>query len=79
MRAEVYFAFAEHDRTATPEVVERFRAELEEHGVRGQVERLPGTSHGFAMADTAVYDRDASERHYAKTLELWQRALAVPA
>jgi carboxymethylenebutenolidase len=79
VRAEVYFAFAENDRTATPEVVDRFRAELEEHGVRREVERLPGTSHGFAMADLPVYDADACERHFERTLALWQRALGVPA
>jgi carboxymethylenebutenolidase len=76
VRGEVYFAFAEHDRTATAEVVERFREELEAHGVPGVVERMPGASHGFAMADLAAYDRDASERHFEKTLDLWRRGLA---
>ena len=76
VRAELYFAFAEHDRAATAENVERFRQELEEQGVRGVVERLPGTEHGFAMADLPVYDRDAAERHFERTLDLWRRALA---
>jgi carboxymethylenebutenolidase len=73
VRGEVYFAFAENDRSATPEVVARFREELERRGVRGVVERIPGTSHGFAMADLAVYDHDAAERHFERTLELWRR------
>jgi len=51
---ELYFAFAENDQSATPEFVERFRSALEAQGVRGVVERLPGTSHGFAMADLPV-------------------------
>jgi carboxymethylenebutenolidase len=76
VRAEVYFAFAENDRSATPEVVDRFRDELERHGVTGVVERVPGTAHGFAMADLPVYDRDAAERHFELTLELWRRNLA---
>jgi carboxymethylenebutenolidase len=63
VRGELYFAFAENDQSATPEIVERFRHELEQQGVAGVVERLPGTSHGFAMADLPVYDRDAAERH----------------
>jgi carboxymethylenebutenolidase len=78
VRGELYFAFAENDQSATPEVVERFRAELERQGVRGVVERLPGTSHGFAMADLPVYDREAAERHFERTLELWRRNLAAP-
>ena len=76
VRGELYFAFAEHDRTATPELVDRFRSELERNGVRGVVERLPGTAHGFAMADLAVYDRDAAERHFERTLALWRRNLS---
>jgi carboxymethylenebutenolidase len=79
VRGELYFAFAETDRTATPELVERFRAELERHGVEGVVERLPGTSHGFAMADLPVYDGGAAERHFERTLDLWRRNLARPA
>jgi dienelactone hydrolase len=60
----------------TPEVVERFREEQEREQVRGVVERLPGTAHGFAMADLPVYDHDAAEHHFERTLDLWQRALA---
>jgi carboxymethylenebutenolidase len=64
VRGELYFAFAEIDRTATPELVERFRQELGRNGVRGVVERVPGVAHGFAMADLSVYDHDAAERHF---------------
>jgi carboxymethylenebutenolidase len=76
VRGELYFAFAENDRSATPEVVDRFREEMGRQGVRGVVERLPGTSHGFAMADLPVYDHDACERHFDRTLDLWNRSLA---
>jgi carboxymethylenebutenolidase len=76
LRAQVYFAFAETDRTATPELVDRFRDELALHGVEGVVERLPGTAHGFAMADLPVYNRDAAERHFERTLDLWRRNLS---
>lgn len=75
VRGELYFAFAEHDHSATPEVVEAFRDELGHQRVSGTVERLPGTSHGFAMADLPVYDRDAAERHFERTLDLWRRNL----
>lgn len=76
VRGELYFAFAENDRSATPEVVDRFRDELQAQGVRGVVERLSGTSHGFAMADLPVYDEAATERHFERTLALWRRNLA---
>ena len=76
VRGEVYFAFAEIDRSATPEIVDRFREELEAQGVKGVVETIPGVSHGFAMADLPVYDQQAAERHFERTLELWRRNLA---
>jgi carboxymethylenebutenolidase len=76
VRAEVYFAFAENDQSATPENIERFRRELERQGVKGTVERVPGTAHGFAMADLPVYHPQAAERHFQRTLELWRRNLS---
>jgi len=76
VRGELYFAFAEHDHSATAENVALFRDELERQGVTGVVERVPGTSHGFAMADLPVYDEASCERHFERTLELWQRSLA---
>jgi len=75
VKAEVYFAFAENDQSATAENVDRFRDELKRHGVKGVVDRLSGTSHGFAMADLPDYDRAAAERHFQRTLELWRRKL----
>ena len=77
VRAELYYAFAENDRTATAENVESFREAVDDAGVSGTVERLPGTSHGFALADRAVYDSDASERHFERTLDLWRRSLTA--
>ncbi|MFL5737167.1 MAG: dienelactone hydrolase family protein [Actinomycetota bacterium] len=77
VRGEVYFAFAEIDRSATPELIDRFREEVERQGVRGQVERIPGVTHGFAMADLPVYDPGAAERQFERVLELWRRNLTV--
>jgi carboxymethylenebutenolidase len=76
VRGELYYAFAEIDRSATPELVDRFRDELHRNRVRGVVERIPGVAHGFAMADLAVYNREASEHHYERTLDLWSRNLS---
>ena len=76
VRGELYFAFAETDRTVTAEIVDQFREELARNGVRGVVERLPGTTHGFAMADLPVYNREAAEHHFERTLDLWKRNLS---
>jgi carboxymethylenebutenolidase len=76
VRGELYVAFAENDRTGTPELIDQFREELHRNRVRGVVERLPGTTHGFAMADLPVYNRDAAEHHFERTLDLWRRNLS---
>ena len=76
VRGKLYFAFAEIDRSATPELVERFREEMRRSGVRGDVERIPAAAHGFAMEDLPVYNREAAEHHFDKTLELWRRSLS---
>jgi carboxymethylenebutenolidase len=75
VRGELYFAFAETDRTVTAEMVDQFREELARNHVRGVVERLLGTTHGFAMADLPVYNREAAEHHFERTLDLWRRNL----
>ena len=75
IRGEVLVAFAEVDQSVSAEDVDEFRREFEAAGVEGAVERWPGT-HGFAMADLPVYDEASSEQHFARTLELWRRALA---
>lgn len=76
VQGELYFALGENDHT--DEDAGRLRQELELQGVRGVVERV-AASHGFAMADLPVYDRDAAERHFERTLELWRRNLSVSA
>ena len=73
VRGELFFAFSENDRTATPENIDQFRQELQRQGVRGKVERWVGVTHGFSMADLPVYDREAAERHFERTLDLWRR------
>jgi carboxymethylenebutenolidase len=75
VRGELYFAFAESDRFP-PELVDQFRDELERNDVKGVVERVPGTQHGFSMADLPVYQREGAERHFERTLDLWRRNLS---
>ncbi len=77
VRGQLYIAFAEQDHSATPESVDAFRGAMKDAGVQGKVERLPGTAHGFAMADLPVYNHDASEHHFEQTLDLWSRSLAA--
>ena len=76
VRGELYVSFAETDQMVPPEMVVAFREQLERNGVAGVVETVPGTLHGFSMADLPVYQEQAAERHFERTLDLWRRNLA---
>jgi carboxymethylenebutenolidase len=73
--AELYFACAETDRWAPPETVEALDAALKTDGMKAEVELYPGTQHGFAFPQRAVYDKAAAERHWERLIALYRRNL----
>jgi carboxymethylenebutenolidase len=75
IRAEVYVASADQDRGMPPEQQQRLDEALTEAGVRHVCEQYDGAAHGFTMADTAVYDEAATERHWKALFNLFARAL----
>ena len=44
-------------------------------GVTHHATVYPGAQHGYTMADTAVYNHDAAQYHYAELQKLFDRAL----
>jgi carboxymethylenebutenolidase len=72
---ELYFAHAEHDESMTAEQVTTLDAALSEAGAVHRSEVYPGTRHGFTMADAAVHDADAENRHWTNLFDLLDRAL----
>jgi carboxymethylenebutenolidase len=72
--AELYFGHADQDPSLPPEQIERLENALTEAGVRHRCEVYAGAHHGFTQADTAAYDRDGDERHWAALLDLLKRA-----
>src|SRR5215813_1668233 len=54
-KAELYFACAETDVYAPPEIIAKVRDGMKE--TRNEVEIFPGTHHGFAFPKRPVYDR----------------------
>jgi carboxymethylenebutenolidase len=75
LRAEVYVASADNDRSMTCEQQQRLDQALTEAGVRHVCEQYDGATHGFTMSDTAVYDEAATERHWSALLDLLSRTL----
>ena len=74
-RAEIYVACAETDSYAPPEMIAALEASFKADGVNGEIEWYPGTHHGFAFPQRAVYDKAAGERHWARLHALFGRNL----
>jgi carboxymethylenebutenolidase len=74
-KAELYFACAETDVYAPPEIIEKVRDGMK--GSNNEVEIYPSTHHGFAFPKRPVYNRDAAERHWERLLALYRRNLSA--
>jgi carboxymethylenebutenolidase len=75
MRGKLYVGVAAIDPGFPAEQQERLEGALREAGVDYTLETYEHARHGFAVTGHMVYDRDASERHWAKLLELFRGTL----
>ena len=75
MRGEIYVGVAGDAPYLSPGETERIDMALRDGGTNYTVEVYPGAQHGFAVPDVPAYDRDASERHWEKLLDLFKRNL----
>ncbi len=72
--AEVYFAWADNDRTATAEEMATMDEAMRNAGIDYRIDFMEGAAHGFAPAGER-YDRGASERHWERVHAMFQRRL----
>lgn len=77
LRAEMYFGFADNDRSMTPEQIATVEQALEAAGVTYRSEVYEGAAHGYTMADTPPYDAAAAERHFDELFSLLHRTIAA--
>jgi carboxymethylenebutenolidase len=75
IRAELYIAVADNDRSYPPDMAARFEQALSDAGVRHRSELYPGAAHGWMKPDFPVYDREAAERGWGAMFELFDRVL----
>jgi carboxymethylenebutenolidase len=73
--AELYFGFADEDPSMSAEQIATFERALDDAGSSYRSEVYEGARHGYTMADGAVYDEAASERHYRELGTLLERTL----
>jgi carboxymethylenebutenolidase len=71
--AEVYFGHADEDASMPPEQQRLLEETLTKAGVRHRCEVYSGAHHGYTQADTAAYNKEGDERHWAALLDLLER------
>jgi carboxymethylenebutenolidase len=70
IRGRLYIGVAAIDPGFPPEQRDRLEQALTEAGVDYTLEVYEGAKHGFAVTGHLVYDRDASEKHWTRLVEL---------
>ncbi|MBU8895316.1 dienelactone hydrolase family protein [Corallococcus sp. M34] len=75
MKAQVYVACADNDRSCPDDMKQRLDEALSAAGVVHTVETYAGARHGFAVPGNPTYDEAASERHWKALLALFERTL----
>ncbi len=75
-RAEFLYGHADGDASMGRADVARLDRALGAAGLRATTAVYPGARHGYTMADTAVYDAAASERHFEELRGLLARTIA---
>jgi carboxymethylenebutenolidase len=77
IRCESYFACAEIDKWASPEIVARLEEALKAGGTPYRIEWYPQAQHGFVFPLRAgIYDQPGAERHWERLFDLFGRTLA---
>ena len=75
IKAELYYAFAEHDQSVPASVPPALQAALTQAGTKHELEVFPGSQHGFCFAERPAYHPHAAETSWRKTFALWARHL----
>jgi carboxymethylenebutenolidase len=75
IRGKLYIGIAGIDPHFTSEEKNRLEAALNTAHVPHTTELYEGVRHGFAVPDHPAYDKNASERHWQKLLELFDETV----
>jgi carboxymethylenebutenolidase len=75
IKGKVYVGAAEIDPSFPEDQQQRLGQAMESGGVDYELEIYPGARHGFAVNGHLVYDRESSERHWKKLLQLFEATL----
>jgi carboxymethylenebutenolidase len=75
VKGELYYAFAETDRSVPPHIPGELEGLLKKHGIKHKLKVFRGTEHGFAFPERAIYNSLAAEETWDKMFAMWERTL----
>ncbi len=75
IQASLYIAVADDDTSATPEHQGMLVSALSSAHLDYRLEHYAGKKHGFAVSDFPIFDASATERHFARVLDLFASSL----
>lgn len=73
VKAELYFAHADQDKSMPAEQIERLESALAENQNEFVSEIYPGALHGFTMRDLPAFNQEASDRHWNNLYSLFEK------
>jgi carboxymethylenebutenolidase len=74
-KAELYFGWADQDAGAPKEHIEIVEKAAKNAGLPIVIDFMEGALHGFAPPGGARYNKEASEKHWERTLDMFGRTL----
>lgn len=75
MNAQFLIAVAQNDDEREPNTKVALGDAFKEHGLDAEIEVYEGAMHGWCVLDSRVYNHDAAEKAWGRTLALFERAL----
>ncbi|TYL55448.1 dienelactone hydrolase family protein [Nocardioides sp. BGMRC 2183] len=77
VRAQVLSGYADKDRSMPESDITTMNASFDAAGVQHYSTTRPGAPHGYTMADTSMFNHEASEWHFTELRNLFARCLGT--
>jgi carboxymethylenebutenolidase len=77
IKGEMYFACAEHDIYAPPDMLAELQQVIDTTGINARIEYYPESEHGFAFPLRRLYHKVSAERLWERLFSLFRRNLTV--
>ena len=75
MNANFLIAIAENDDQREPETKNILRDTFNKYSLEAEIEVYKGAMHGWCVLDSRVYNQEAAEKAWSRTIDLFNNTL----